>query len=166
MREEERQRLRMQYDFRCGYCGVRETDVGAELTIDHFQPRSQDGSDASENLVYCCHACNEFKGDYWQPDTVRHILHPLRDDLSQHVAENEDGLLQALTETGAFHIQRLHLNRDVLVAHRREQRRMGAAHDEQQALLNRLAQLEQHIETLQTQIALLAPVSEADSPPE
>ena len=28
-----------------------------------------------------------------------------------HMVEQEDGTLQALSETGAFHIERLHLNR-------------------------------------------------------
>ena len=53
---------------RCGYCGVEEAEVGAELTVDHFQPRAQNGTDNAANLVYCCNACNQFKGDYWQLD--------------------------------------------------------------------------------------------------
>ena len=28
----------MIYNYQCGYCTVRETDVGGELEIDHFQP--------------------------------------------------------------------------------------------------------------------------------
>jgi 5-methylcytosine-specific restriction endonuclease McrA len=61
----ERQSLREQYGFRCGYCGVHESRAGAELTVGHFQSRSRGGSDDPSNLVYCCHACNEFKGDHW-----------------------------------------------------------------------------------------------------
>jgi 5-methylcytosine-specific restriction endonuclease McrA len=111
MRPDEREALRGRFQYRCGYCGVSERDAGAELTIDHFQPRSQGGSDEPENWVYCCHACNEFKGDFWQPTSLHRILHPLRDDLAAHMVEQEDGTLQALSETGAFHIERLHLNR-------------------------------------------------------
>ncbi len=44
MRSDEREILRQRFQFRCGYCGVRETDAGAELTADHFQPRSRGGS--------------------------------------------------------------------------------------------------------------------------
>jgi 5-methylcytosine-specific restriction endonuclease McrA len=62
MRQDEHETLRRIYQFRCGYCGVRERDAGAELTVDHFQPRSQGGLDGPENWVYSCHACNEFKG--------------------------------------------------------------------------------------------------------
>jgi hypothetical protein len=36
MRPEIRDALRQRYGFRCGYCGVRETDAGARLTLDHF----------------------------------------------------------------------------------------------------------------------------------
>jgi 5-methylcytosine-specific restriction endonuclease McrA len=54
----ERLALRQRYNFCCGYCGVRETDVGAALTIDHFQPISRGGEDTPANWVYCCFACN------------------------------------------------------------------------------------------------------------
>ena len=111
MRQDERETLRQQFQFRCGYCGVRERDAGAELTVDHFQPSSQGGLHEAQNWVYCCHACNEFKGDHWQPDSPRRILHPLRDATAPHLVEEEDGTVRALTETGAFHIERLHLNR-------------------------------------------------------
>ena len=41
----------------CGYCGRHAT------TIDHVQPRSRGGQDSWENLVACCLACNNTKGD-------------------------------------------------------------------------------------------------------
>jgi hypothetical protein len=37
--------------------------------------------------------------------------------------EEEDGMLRALSDTGAFHIDRLHLNREPLVEWRRERHR-------------------------------------------
>ena len=33
-----RRTVRTLYAFACGYCGVTETEVGAYLTIDHYQP--------------------------------------------------------------------------------------------------------------------------------
>jgi 5-methylcytosine-specific restriction endonuclease McrA len=69
MRRALRQSVRTRYRFQCGYCGVSEINIGAEMTIDHFVPRVRGGEDTPDNLVYCCHACNEFKGDYW-PELV------------------------------------------------------------------------------------------------
>src|SRR6266852_4333511 len=89
MRKDERLTLRQHFQFRCGYCGVHERDVGAELTVDHFQPRSRDGAHEPENWVYCCHACNEFKGDYWQPDSPYRIPHPIRDTSASHMVEEK-----------------------------------------------------------------------------
>lgn len=153
MRASDRQTLRARYDFRCGYCGIREIDAGAELTADHFQPRSHGGTDALDNLVYCCHACNEFKGDYWQPASTNRILHPLRDNVAEHLIVTGEDTLRPLTATGAFHIQRLHLNRSELVLHRREQRTLDEDRVMQQATLNRLLLLEHRVEVLQTQVA-------------
>src|SRR5882724_10424490 len=115
MRQEERETLRRRFQFRCGYCGVRERDVGAELTVDHFRPRSKGGLDEPENWVYSCHACNEFKGDCWQPDEQCRVLNPLQDKVTRHMIQEADGRLRGLTETGTFHIDRLHLNRRQLV---------------------------------------------------
>jgi len=128
MRPDAREELRRLYQFCCGYCGTSEVSVGAQLTVDHFQPRAHADPDDPANWVYCCHACNEFKGDYWQPDSPYRILHPLRDDLSAHIAEAADGRLHAVTETGAFHIQRLQLNRPQLVAHRLARRIHAEVH--------------------------------------
>jgi hypothetical protein len=120
LRKKDREYLRQLYVFRYGYCGISETEMGAELTNDHFQPTSQGGSDARENIVYCCHPCNEFKSDHWQPDSEERILHPLNDDLTPHWQEEASGLLVPKTATGQFHIEKLHLNRPQLVAHRME----------------------------------------------
>ena len=152
MRQDQRAALRQRFTFRCGYCGVAERDVGAELTVDYFQPRSRGGLDEPENWVYCCHPCNEFKGDCWQPDSSQRVLHPLRDMVRSHVAEQDDGSLQALTETGAFHIARLQLNRPQLIAYRRERRLLEAARDTQAGLLERLASLEEQLRTLTSKL--------------
>jgi hypothetical protein len=155
MRHDEREELRRRYQYRCGYCGVSERDVGAELTVDHFQPRSQGGEHRPENWVYCCHACNEFKGDVWQTEGPLRILHPLHDDLDRHLAERADGTLEALTETGVFHLGRLHLNRSQLVAYRLERRRLEAARQAQAVLFDRLKDLEEQVDLLTAQLEWL-----------
>ena len=54
--------VRSRYVMRCGYRGVTETQTGATLTFDHFQPRDAGSTDDAGNLVYAYHACNEYKG--------------------------------------------------------------------------------------------------------
>jgi hypothetical protein len=152
MTPEEHRALRERYDFRCGYCSIHETEAGAELTVDHFQPRSQGGTDESDNLVYCCHACNEFKGSYWRPDSPRRLLHPQRDDLRMHLNLTDDGTWVGLTETGGFHLRRLRLNRPALVARRRERLLLEADRAAYRAALQRLADLEQQLSRLQGEL--------------
>jgi RNase adaptor protein for sRNA GlmZ degradation len=68
--------------------------------------------------VYCCHACNTFKGDWWADEDQR-LLHPLQDDLSLHLVESTHNILVRLTDRGRRHIETLHLNRPELIARRR-----------------------------------------------
>lgn len=124
--DEIRERVRELYGRCCGYCGVHESDAGSKLEIDHFKPQAFYGTDELENLVYCCAACNKFKRDFWPADPVasnpRRLLHPLKDSLQEHLTENEAGQLIALSETGAFHIEKLRLNRPQLLASRQKRR--------------------------------------------
>lgn len=159
MRSARRRVLRQLYQFRCGYCGTSEADAGSELTVDHYHPLSKGGRDEAANRVYCCHACNEFKGDFWDPASPRRILHPLRDAIGDHVAEQPDGTLAALTPTGQFHIERLHLNRPPIVERRRQQRentRWRAAIEQLTAevdnLRRRLAETEQALRELRDRL--------------
>jgi hypothetical protein len=148
MRASERESLRQRFQFSCGYCGVREGDVGAELTVDHYQPTSRGGLDEVENRVYCCHACNEFKGDYWEPSSSARILHPLHDNISANLLEEADGTLRPLTETGAFHLKRLYLNRPQLVTYRRERRLLLAARQAEARLIEALSELDERVRRL------------------
>ncbi|MEJ5309800.1 MAG: HNH endonuclease signature motif containing protein [Anaerolineae bacterium] len=119
---EMRAAVREAYGRRCGYCGVSEVWVGGELEIDHFRPLRHAGGDDFDNLVYACTICNRFKSDYWPaddaPDNLR-LLHPFKDDLSTHLLQTSDGRLVGLTPRGWFHIDRLRLNRPLLVELRR-----------------------------------------------
>src|SRR5262249_55819993 len=90
-----------------------------------------------------------------QPNSPHRILHPLKDDLAVHMVEQQDGTLQALTETGAFHIETLHLNRRQLVAYRCERRHLEAARQTQSLLLERLQELEEQLKVLTAQMRLL-----------
>lgn len=151
-----RETVRCLYDSRCGYCGVHESEAATELEVDHFQPRSAGGTSDIDNLVYCCTACNRLKGSFWAGvdiDTSRRLLHPRRDDLAAHLRVSADGLMIALTATGEFHLERLHLNRPPLVALRRRrievvslQVRLSTVEAEQTKTRTRIAALEQGLQ--------------------
>jgi hypothetical protein len=166
MRQADRLALRERFDFRCGYCGVHESEAGAELTVDHYQPRSLGGDDGPGNLIYCCHACNEFKGACWSAEGERRILHPQRDRVSDHLRELEDGTLVGLTPTGAFHLRRLRLNRPALVDHRRSMREQERDRQRERELERRLERLNLEIETLLAALEPLTPAEGEGSPPE
>jgi hypothetical protein len=149
MRAEERDALRRRFAFQCGYCGVSEESVGAELTVDHYQPRAHGGKDEQANRVYACFTCNNLKSDVWAPDTPHRILHPLNDNLAEHIAVDSEGRLLHLSETGRFHIEQLQPNRTPLVAYRlakmREAERekvLAEARHQQEELRRRIASLE------------------------
>lgn len=164
--QQRRTEVRQRYDARCGYCSVREAEAGSELEIDHFKPRTAGGGDDADNLVYCCPTCNRLKGDYW-PGTdsltiTRRLLHPARDDLGLHLREDADGRVIALTDTGAFHVSRLRLNRPPLLALRQARRdvvllreSLEAAQAQQARLRERIATLELNVQNVLTQLARL-----------
>lgn len=56
-----RKNILMRDRYTCQYC--HRTLPSSELTLDHVIPRSRSGETAWENLVACCHACNNRKGN-------------------------------------------------------------------------------------------------------
>jgi 5-methylcytosine-specific restriction endonuclease McrA len=55
-----RKNILMRDRYTCQYC--YRTLPSAELTLDHVIPRSRAGDSSWENLVACCHHCNNRKG--------------------------------------------------------------------------------------------------------
>jgi hypothetical protein len=162
IRGEVRQEVRRRAGFACEFCGVEEVDVGSELTIDHFRPRSQGGSDALENLVYCCFSCNQFKSDYWPLSAGSpRLWNPRLNSRAHHFTETDNGVLEAITDVGFFTVQRLRLNRSALVAHRRRKREASQreAMLERQTELNRalvaLLSVEEHLVAEQRQLLMM-----------
>jgi HNH endonuclease len=153
--------IRQRARFACEYCGVTETDTGGVLTLDHFQPRSRDGTDALDNLLYCCFRCNLYKADYWplRPDDPV-LWNPRQEAREAHLLLLSDSRLYPITSTGEFTLERLRLNRPALIAYRMHRRLQG----EEELLLMRyrdtlslLEQLrKQHLSLLEEQRALLA----------
>ena len=115
--------VRQSARFAWEYCGVTETAVGGELTVDHFRPSAHGGTDDPENLLYCCQRCNGYKADYWpMAPHEPHLWNPRQEPPTMHLLPLANGTVYPLTDAGAFTIRRLRLNRPPLVAHRRQQR--------------------------------------------
>jgi 5-methylcytosine-specific restriction endonuclease McrA len=55
-----RKNILMRDRYTCQYC--HRVLPSADLTLDHVVPRSRSGESAWENLVACCHGCNNRKG--------------------------------------------------------------------------------------------------------
>lgn len=50
----------------CHYCTIKMSRRGNEIhraTIDHIRPKSTGGTNEPSNLILCCRACNEAKGN-------------------------------------------------------------------------------------------------------
>jgi 5-methylcytosine-specific restriction endonuclease McrA len=56
-----RKNILMRDRYTCQYC--HRVMPSSELTLDHVIPRSRAGETAWENLVACCHPCNNRKGN-------------------------------------------------------------------------------------------------------
>ena len=56
-----RKNILMRDRYTCQYC-LKSTPSGV-LTLDHVVPRSRSGETTWENLVACCHHCNNKKGN-------------------------------------------------------------------------------------------------------
>jgi 5-methylcytosine-specific restriction endonuclease McrA len=55
-----RKNIMMRDRYTCQYC--HRTSPANDLTLDHVVPRSRGGETTWENLVACCHTCNNRKG--------------------------------------------------------------------------------------------------------
>jgi 5-methylcytosine-specific restriction endonuclease McrA len=56
-----RKNILMRDRYTCQYCG--KCPPAVDLTLDHVIPRSRAGETSWENLVACCHQCNNRKGN-------------------------------------------------------------------------------------------------------
>lgn len=152
--------VRRLYRYNCGYCAITETDTGGEMTVDHYMPRAVGGGDELDNLVYACWKCNQYKHGFWPNDDdivrQRRILHPLLDDLAVHLYTNgQTGQIEALTETGHFHIVTLRLNRPQLVKHRLRQQLQQMLHEKHHLLEAQFEELQRAVAAQEQYMAIL-----------
>lgn len=62
--------------YTCQYC--LRTLPSSELTLDHVIPRSRSGETTWENLVTCCHECNNRKGNRTPEEAGMKLARPPR----------------------------------------------------------------------------------------
>ena len=80
-----RKNILMRDRYMCQYC--HRTLPSSELTLDHVVPRSRAGETAWENLVACCHVCNNRKGSR-TPDEAGMKLARLPRPFSLHTSRH------------------------------------------------------------------------------
>jgi 5-methylcytosine-specific restriction endonuclease McrA len=71
-----RKNILMRDRYTCQFCG-RVLPAG-ELTLDHVIPRSRGGHTDWDNLVACCHSCNNRKGDRLPEEAGLKLMRPPR----------------------------------------------------------------------------------------
>jgi len=71
-----RKNLLLRDRYTCQFCGC--AFPAHELTLDHVIPRSRGGHTDWDNLVACCHKCNNLKGDRLPEEAGLKLLRPPR----------------------------------------------------------------------------------------
>jgi 5-methylcytosine-specific restriction endonuclease McrA len=71
-----RKNLLLRDRYTCQFCG--RAFPAHELTLDHLIPRSRGGHTDWDNLVACCHKCNNLKGDRLPEEAGLKLLRPPR----------------------------------------------------------------------------------------
>jgi 5-methylcytosine-specific restriction endonuclease McrA len=71
-----RKNLLLRDRYTCQFCG--RVFPAHELTLDHVIPRSRGGHTDWDNLVACCHKCNNLKGDRLPEEAGLKLLRPPR----------------------------------------------------------------------------------------
>jgi hypothetical protein len=124
--------IRMDFRWRCGYCGVHEVNWGGltHFHIDHFRPKSLSPEliNSYFNLYYSCDICNRYKAAQW-PDAAQQgrgyrFYDPCADFASRHFRDVGTGRLESLTPCGEYSIKKIRLDRGELRRMRKERREL------------------------------------------
>jgi 5-methylcytosine-specific restriction endonuclease McrA len=94
------------------------------FSLDHIHPISLGGSDALENLAFCCQGCNSIKYNRMNgidPETgeLLPLFNPRKDKWTAHFRWNENfTVIFGITPTGRATVATLQLNRWQLINQR------------------------------------------------
>lgn len=125
-----REDLRVDFNFRCGYCGTHEDVIRDHMQIDHFIPKKpkcftpSGDLNAYHNLVFACRSCNMGKRNKW-PTCDQAIPNngqigwedPAGDNYAGHFERQHDGSIKSITDLGKhmhFHLRLGHSRHSLL----------------------------------------------------
>lgn len=132
--------LRLEFEYRCIYCGSHESEVSigdafGGFEIDHFRPLSKFKRRRNDytNLMWSCHACNRAKSGKWpSQENFKEgycFVDPDRDAIADHLTvEGELAVPVNGSRKGWYTMRALNLNSE---AHRH--RRIDRARKEKDA---------------------------------
>jgi hypothetical protein len=124
-------KIRKQAQYCCEYCKSPEEFLGIHLEIDHVVPLSKDGSDLENNLCAACRNCNGSKLDAEtgiDPETEveTRFFNPRIDSWATHFMWSQDfSTIIGITPTGRATVNRLQVNRPIIVKARNRWRKAG-----------------------------------------
>jgi uncharacterized protein (TIGR02646 family) len=105
----------------CAYCG-KKLHSNIDANIEHFKPKSIYPELEFEwsNLLLSCRECNVIKSNKFPIDENGSsiLLNPNKDDLSKHIKQSKNGILEGISDRGKAMIEMLKLNRESLIEQR------------------------------------------------
>lgn len=105
----------------CAYCG-KKLHSPLEANIDHFYPYSQypELGQTESNLILSCRECCLTKSNKFPVDENGQplLVNPYETDLSKHLKQTKNGLIEGITENGRAMIETLRLNKESLIKQR------------------------------------------------
>jgi 5-methylcytosine-specific restriction endonuclease McrA len=114
----------------CEYCQA-EMEIIIFINIDHIQPESEGGKTTEDNLCLTCPTCNNAKSAHQTgidptTNTVHSLFNPRIQRWSDHFQWNATFTqITGKTAVGRATINRLEMNRPLMLAARRRWRRAG-----------------------------------------
>lgn len=130
--------LRIDFRWRCGYCGIHEINWGGSthFHVEHFRPKSlwPELVNSYVNMYYCCDVCNRYKAAKWPSTALQgrgyRFYDPCADFASQHFRDDGSGRLLSLTPCGEYSISVIRLDREQLRRIRQERRELNQKYRE------------------------------------
>ena len=105
----------------CAYCG-KKLHSNIDANIEHFRPKSiyPELEFEPSNLLLSCRECNVIKSNKFPIDESGSsiLLNPNEDDLSKHIKQSKNGILEGISDRGKAMIEMLKLNRESLIEQR------------------------------------------------